>query len=66
VRIVRFRKNGAAGYGVVDGKEVHHLECDVSKATVAGDRVGQLNGLDLLAPTEPTKIIPRYLQEQDR
>lgn len=57
MRIIRFRKDGTTGYGIVDGEQVYHLKGDVSQTAAARDRVGRLNELDLLAPAQPTKII---------
>lgn len=57
MRIVRFRKDGMTGYGIVDDEVVYQVEGGLSQAAMTRDRVGRLSELDLLAPAEPSKII---------
>ncbi len=57
MRLVRFRHDGAASYGIVEGEDVYRLNGDPFESPARGDRVGTLSQVHLLAPVEPGKIV---------
>ncbi len=58
MKIVRYRHNGEAGYGVLDDdNSVHQLIGSPFDEFDTGPKVAQLSEVQLLAPVEPQKII---------
>jgi 2-keto-4-pentenoate hydratase/2-oxohepta-3-ene-1,7-dioic acid hydratase in catechol pathway len=58
VKIIRFVKDGAVGYGLLEGETVRRLTgSPFAGAAAPGTAVGRLRDVQLLAPCEPTKII---------
>ncbi|MFQ5343315.1 MAG: fumarylacetoacetate hydrolase family protein [Anaerolineae bacterium] len=57
MKLVRFRHNGNASYGVVEGEDVFQLRGDLFESPARGDRAGSLEEVQLLAPVEPSKIV---------
>ncbi|WP_018387638.1 fumarylacetoacetate hydrolase family protein [Ancylobacter sp. FA202] len=54
---VRYQRSGAAGFGTLEGNTITVHSGDMfNGATPTGERIA-LSEVDLLAPTEPTKII---------
>ena len=58
MKIIRFLKDGSAGYGLLEGETVVRLTGSPFAGVAArGAAVGRLRDVQLLAPCEPTKII---------
>jgi 2-keto-4-pentenoate hydratase/2-oxohepta-3-ene-1,7-dioic acid hydratase in catechol pathway len=57
MRVVRYLAGDDARYGVVDGDVVRALDGDPTAPADGGAVVGELDGLELLAPCEPTKVV---------
>jgi 2-keto-4-pentenoate hydratase/2-oxohepta-3-ene-1,7-dioic acid hydratase in catechol pathway len=55
--IVRYRADGATGYGLVVGGIVHAATGDVFAGASPGAAIGPLETVQLLAPVEPSKIV---------
>ena len=64
-RFVRYAKNGAFHYGVLEGDIVRHATGDpFTSHLVAGEVVGPVSGVTLLPPVQPGKIIAIGLNYQ--
>lgn len=58
MRVIRYFEGGAAQYGIAgDDGAVRSVAGSIFNGLEAGDAVGQLDQLTLLAPCEPTKIL---------
>ena len=58
MKLLRFRKDGQAGYGLLEGETVYQLiGSPFADRHERGPVVGPLHSLKVLAPCEPTKII---------
>ncbi len=58
MKLLRFRKDGQAGYGLLEGETVYQLiGSPFADRRERGPAVGPLHSLKVLAPCEPTKII---------
>jgi 2-keto-4-pentenoate hydratase/2-oxohepta-3-ene-1,7-dioic acid hydratase in catechol pathway len=55
--IVRYRRNGEAGYGLIRDGAVYAAVGDVFAGATAGALVGGVDEVELLAPVEPSKIV---------
>jgi 2-keto-4-pentenoate hydratase/2-oxohepta-3-ene-1,7-dioic acid hydratase in catechol pathway len=56
-RLVRFESNGNPAYGVVEGDRVVEIEGDLYGDWKKTDRTRNLEGLKILIPTEPSKVL---------
>jgi 2-keto-4-pentenoate hydratase/2-oxohepta-3-ene-1,7-dioic acid hydratase in catechol pathway len=56
-RLVRFESNGNPTYGVVEGDRVVEIEGDLYGDWKKTDRTRNLEGLKILIPTEPSKVL---------
>ncbi len=56
MRIVRYRKGGRAGYGIVEGGRVFSASGSLFKGLKKGRLAGKLDSLKLLPPVKPSKI----------
>ncbi len=57
MKIIRYQKNDELSYGILKDKEVYQLKGNVFKQFSAGEKVANLEEVELLAPIEPPNII---------
>jgi len=57
MKLVRFLKEGAGVWGIVEGSKVYEVVGSVYEQPRKGRAVGELGSLKLLAPCEPKKVI---------
>lgn len=65
MKIVRFVRGEASGYGIVEGNLIYSLEGDPFGDFGQGKRVGRLGRVKLGPPCQPTKIIALGLNYAD-
>jgi 2-keto-4-pentenoate hydratase/2-oxohepta-3-ene-1,7-dioic acid hydratase in catechol pathway len=57
MRLVRFSEGPSSRYGVVEGTDVFRVNGDIFGEYRIGERVGALDQLQLMVPTQPAKIV---------
>lgn len=57
MKLVRYRRNGRAEWGIIDGSLVRKPRGSVYAAVQPGEAIGPMESLELLPPCEPTKVI---------
>jgi 2-keto-4-pentenoate hydratase/2-oxohepta-3-ene-1,7-dioic acid hydratase in catechol pathway len=57
MRIARYLAHGQVSYGAVEGDSVHQLSASPFESFTVTDHIHPISDVQLLAPTEPTKIL---------
>lgn len=57
MRIGRVEANGQAQWAIIENDSVFRLEGSPFENPSKGERIGELNSIKLLAPTQPTKVV---------
>ena len=57
MKLIRYRKDDRASYGVLEGDTVYPIDSPFTDHIERGQAAGSLGSLKILAPCEPTKII---------
>ena len=57
MKLIRYRKDDQASYGVLEGDTVYQIDSPFRNRFERGQAEGSLRSLKILAPCEPTKII---------
>jgi 2-keto-4-pentenoate hydratase/2-oxohepta-3-ene-1,7-dioic acid hydratase in catechol pathway len=57
MKLLRYRKDNQASYGVLEGDTVYRIDSPFKDRIERGQAMGSLQSLKILAPCEPTKII---------
>jgi 2-keto-4-pentenoate hydratase/2-oxohepta-3-ene-1,7-dioic acid hydratase in catechol pathway len=65
MRIVRYRYEGRAEYGLLDGQDVRELTGDVFGEFEKGQRIARIEEVVLLAPVRPEKIVALGVNYRD-
>ena len=65
MKIVRFERGDASGYGLVEGNLIYTLEGDPCGDFEPGVRVGRLGRVKLGSPCQPTKVVAVGLNYAD-
>src|ERR1700750_1193475 len=54
---IRFRANGKAGFGALEGETITEHSCNMSDAPKPAGQTLKLSDVEVLPPSEPTKVI---------
>ncbi len=57
MKIVRYQKDGAAAYGILEGSTVYAASGDVFEGLSKGEEVGNVDQVTLLPPIQPGKVV---------
>jgi len=57
MKLIRYRKDDQASYGILEGDTVYQIDSPFGNRFERGQAAGSLGSLKILAPCEPTKII---------
>ena len=57
MKIIRYQKNDEFSYGILKGEDVYQLKGNIFKQFSAGEKIANIEEVELLAPVEPPNII---------